>query len=303
MINDKLSIQIVKLDNRLMKVSEKIKEIKEKLSSDYEKTEIDAFIRIIFEHLLAWDWSRLLLNHQKTISKKQEKDIDNIIDSLLLHKPIQYITGKTYFYDLEFLVSPAVLIPRQETEELVHLIVQKYKNKNPVILDIGVGSGCIAVSLAENISKAEVWALDISEEALKIARLNAKKNNVEINFILCDISKNNAWLKFEEKFDIIISNPPYVTAEDKTEMLANVTEYEPPTALYTPENNPIFFYEKISDFALKKLKKDGKIYFELNEKTGQEVKLMMKNKGFNNISIIKDMNNKNRFIEANYFVV
>ena len=222
------------------------------------------------------------------------------VKDLLKNKPIQYIIGETEFCDLKFKVNENVLIPRPETSELVMNIVNRQKTKDKrqlSILDIGTGSGCIAISLAKNIPGSKVYALDISEKALEVAKTNAFNNNVDITFIHDDIlSLNN---KIETKFDIIVSNPPYVRELEKAEMRDNVLNWEPHNALFVSDNAPLIFYRNILEFAKTHLNENGEIWFEINEYLGKEMTDLCKEYGFSGIEIFKDFRGKERIVKVN----
>ncbi len=230
--------------------------------------------------------------------------LDGILGDLKTGKPVQYILGSTEFYGLPFLVNPAVLIPRPETEELVEWVLASVGSlqlavcsEKPIlrILDIGTGSGCIAISLKKNLPHAEVTGLDISTEALQTAKQNAVINDVDVNFVQQDILKS----EIEHlKSEIIISIPPYVTQQDKTLMHANVTEFEPNSALFVPEENPLLFYDAIANFAKHNLVSGGLLFFEINEAFGKETAELLENKGFTGIELRKDMSGRDRMIKA-----
>jgi release factor glutamine methyltransferase len=230
------------------------------------------------------------------LSTKIIHEIDHIISELKLNKPIQYIVGRTEFYNLNFYITAGVLIPRPETEELVNLIINENNKGFFKILDIGTGSGCIAISLAKNLPGSVIYATDISDEALSLTRKNCKLNNIDIQLFQHDILIDNSPL--DEAFDIITSNPPYVRECEKKYMQPNVLEYEPHRALFVPDNDYLLFYRKISDFSVSHLNHNGKIYFEINESFGNEVALLLEEKGFSEISIKKDINNKDRMVRA-----
>lgn len=246
-------------------------------------------------------------------SEEQIKKLEDILDQLKTGKPVQYILGTTEFYGLPFKVNPAVLIPRPETEELVEWALASVgsgqlavgSKKFAVggsqlaalhILDIGTGSGCIAISLKKNLPGANVSAIDISPEALATAKENAELNEVNVNFIEADIL-NNSEIETPNS-EIIISNPPYVTLHDKTQMHSNVTDFEPHTALFVPENDPLIFYKAIAEFAVKNLAPGGLLFFEINESYGAETVELLKDKGFVNIELRKDMSGRDRMIRA-----
>ncbi len=270
--------------------------IKSELKDLYPASEIDSFIFMIFEHLLGYSRTRFLISQDQEVTDKDYRQILMITKELKLNKPIQYILGHTYFYDLTFQVEPGVLIPRPETEELVDWIIQENSKKQLKILDIGTGSGCIAISLAKNLPESKVLAADISKKAIKITNQNAILNKVDIEIIELDI------INFPEdlnlKFDIIVSNPPYVTEQEKSLMNKNVLDYEPDLALFVPDNDPLRFYTKIAEFGLVYLNKGGKIYFEINESFGEETVLMLENKAYYKLELRKDINGKNRMIRG-----
>lgn len=272
--------------------------IKTELNNIYDKFEIQSFANIIFQHLLNFSKIDILLKTDTELTNHTKIQIIKIVEQLKKHKPIQYIVGETEFYELKFRVSPEVLIPRPETEELVKWIIDDAVSKQNVdILDIGTGSGCIAIALAKNLLKAKVSAVEKFKAALVIATQNAKLNNANINFINDDIlqyKKNN----FTDKFDVIVSNPPYVREVEKKLMNNNVLDYEPHSALFVYDNNALIFYDAIADFAIEHLKTKGKLYFEINECLDKQLKNLLLKKGFKNIIVKKDINDKNRMIRA-----
>lgn len=277
----------------------KIKEYKfrfaESLSPFYEKDEIESFFYLILEnekHLKRID---LALNPDLEFSEEEVQKWDYYKNELQKQKPIQYLLGKTQFFGLEFFVNQHTLIPRPETEELVDWIVKENQSEKGLkILDIGTGSGCIAISLAKNL-EAEVFAFDISEEALMMAQKNADHNRTFVHSVEFDIL-NEVWEG--EKFDIIVSNPPYVRELEKEQIKPNVLEYEPHLALFVEDENPLLFYEKIADFAKEHLSDNGKLYFEINQYLGKETSEMLKNKGFKNVILKKDIYGNDRMILA-----
>ena len=255
-----------------------------------------SFIFLIFEHLFNYSKAQLHIYQDKEISEDIYLRITEIITDLKTFKPIQYIFGSTDFYNLPFHVSADVLIPRPETEELVDLIITENKNKPLKILDIGTGSGCIAISLAKNLPKSKITASDISENALNIVHQNSKLNNIQIETIQLDIL--NPPNDFNEKYDIIVSNPPYITEKEKTLMHQNVLEYEPHLALFVPNVNPLLFYKAITKFAIKHLNNNGKLYFEINEAFGNETITLLEQNNFKELFLRKDINNKDRMVRG-----
>jgi release factor glutamine methyltransferase len=224
---------------------------------------------------------------------------ETVLSELKKEKPIQYILGETEFYGLRFRVNENTLIPRPETEELVELIIsdnQITKNTNSLtILDIGTGSGCIAISLAKNLSNAKVSAIDVSEKALEMAKKNAEINEVNVNFILADVLKIST---LQEKYDVIVSNPPYVRNLEKHEIKPNVLEFEPHLALFVEDDDALIFYRKIAELALKNVSENGKLYFEINQYLGKETVELLENLGFKNVKLIKDIYENDRMIFA-----
>ena len=236
------------------------------------------------------------LNPQLKIKEVDSSFLEISLNKLKENIPIQYIIGETVFYGLTFKVNSAVLIPRPETEELVEWILSEHKSTQPfTILDIGTGSGCIAISLAKNLPNATVFAMDISNDALVIAKKNAFNNHVKVNFIENDILTTT---KLPSKFDIIVSNPPYVKEDEKNQMKPNVLDNEPHIALFVNNSNPLLFYDKIADLSKNHLSKNGILYFEINQYLNDETKTLLQFKGFKNIQLKKDIYQNYRMIKA-----
>ncbi|SDM78727.1 release factor glutamine methyltransferase [Daejeonella rubra] len=250
------------------------------------------------------------LERAKYLSIKQEEipaddaeQLFKILEQLIQGRPLQYILGETEFYDLIFKVNPDVLIPRPETEELVDwalITIRAINGETEVlkILDIGTGSACIPVSIKKYIPLADITAIDISESALNTARQNADLNQTDINFVHDDILKPSNLELINTKYDLILSNPPYVTNSEKEQMLDNVLKHEPHTALFVPDIDPLLFYRAIADFALNHLKKNGFLFLEINEKFGQETVKLLNEKGFIEVELRQDMGGKDRMIRA-----
>lgn len=270
--------------------------IKSDLNNYYPPQEINSFIYLILHYYFKYSKVQIQLKQEEEINDTIVLRIIANIKELKTFKPIQYILGQTEFYNLPFIVVPGVLIPRPETEELVDWILAENKNQYQNIVDIGTGSGCIAISLAKNLPKSFIYALDNSADALSITRRNSKLNHTEIHISYFDILKNNNPL--DDNFDIIVSNPPYVTEKEKQLMHPNVLNYEPEEALFVSNNDPLLYYREIIDFALKHLNKDGKLYFEINENYGKETALLLEEKNFQNIQLKKDINDKYRMIRG-----
>jgi release factor glutamine methyltransferase len=269
----------------------------EKLQTIYNIDESKAITNNVFEELL------LVKPHQIKIlnidiSDEEESNLLTILDRLLSHEPIQYILGKAWFYGNKFLVNKHTLIPRNETEELVELVVKTIKNsdfKTPKIIDIGTGSGCIAIALKLAIENSNVFALENSQEALFIAKQNAKELNADVIFIEDDIL-NIANPLTNQLFDVIVSNPPYILEKEKVEMETNVLNFEPHEALFVNNNDPLIFYEAIANYVKKHLQPNGFLFFEINQKYGNETVNMLEEKGFLEIELIKDINGNDRMI-------
>jgi release factor glutamine methyltransferase len=277
----------------------------QELSSLYEEQEIDSFFYIILEKLHGLKRIDLALNPQTVMDGAHLKQWKNIVSELKKQRPVQYILGETTFYGLSFLVNENTLIPRPETEELVELIIEstnyELRNTKLKVLDIGTGSGCIAISLAKHLATSEVFAIDVSEEALATAKKNAELNKVAIDFIstnILDVVTLSAVAGLDKQFDIIVSNPPYVRNLEKDEIKPNVLEYEPHLALFVDDIDPLLFYRKIAELAIKNLNPNGKLYFEINQYLGKETVELVKSFGFKNVKLIKDIYGNDRIISC-----
>jgi release factor glutamine methyltransferase len=270
------------------------------LQNTYPKNEADSITDFVFTELLKMSTLQLRMNKNQLLTPIQNEALDTVLPPLLQHQPVQYVLGVAYFYGLRFVVNENVLIPRRETEELVELIIKQTQQPQPRIIDIGTGSGCIAITLKKNIPKADVFAIDYSKTAIvqaKINALNLLQRDKEKKFLQHDIF-DKTWWGHVGKFDVVVSNPPYVTEAEKQQMQPNVLDYEPHSALFVPNANPLLFYNTIADFALQTLEKGGKLYFEINEIFGAETKDMLQQKGFANVAVIKDMQGKDRMTVA-----
>ena len=238
----------------------------------------------------------ILIHHEQAVSESELLKIHFSIKDLLKEKPIQYVLGKTEFFGLPFIVNSKVLIPRPETEELVAKVIKEL-NSNPKqnILDIGTGSGCIAIAIKKNFPEAHVMGLDISSFALEIAQENAQQNNVDIDFKVCDFLDPNVWQDIE-MVDIIVSNPPYVRNLEKKEMKSNVLGYEPEIALFVDNNNPLIFYKSIAEFGKRYLDKGGKIFCEINQYLHKETSDLFQQHKYNDINLTKDISGNFRVL-------
>ncbi|MDF1672319.1 MAG: peptide chain release factor N(5)-glutamine methyltransferase [Vicingaceae bacterium] len=269
---------------------------KDELVGFYGASEIEQMVAIVFQHYFHLTKVDLLLSDESSLSESELLKVIYAVKELKQFKPLAYIIGGWEFYGLPFRVNEFTLIPRPETEELVDLILRE-NTDDLTVLDIGTGSGCIPISLKKNKPTLKVLACEISTDALVIAENNAESNNVDITFFVYDILANKS-SKLDEGLDIIVSNPPYITNKEKAMMSENVLDYEPHLALFVEDETPLIFYNAISQFAQSNLKAGGKLYFEINENFGNEVKDMLLQKGFKNVDIIKDINTKDRIVKA-----
>ncbi len=271
--------------------------IRKSLSGLYPEGEIEQFIFLIFNHLLKYSKIDIHLNAQTKVSDETFQQADLITSQLIDSQPIQYIIGETEFYGLKILLNHHVFIPRQETEELVQWVISNNHRKHLRILDVGTGSGCIAVALARFVLNSEVDALDISLKALEIAEKNAFMNDVRVNFLQHDILGNED-LPFDDIYDIIVCNPPYVLMSEKNSAGRNVVGFEPHTAIFVDDNDPLIYYHAVAKTGKRYLREGGHLYFEINEALGREVKALLKDRGYSEILLKKDINNKDRMIKA-----
>ena len=267
------------------------------LEDVYDETELSSIFYLILEEKRQLNRVDLVVHPEFSLTKNEIEAWDTIINQLKIETPIQYILGKTHFMDLEFVVNENVLIPRPETEELVDWIIQEMNPCSSKIkfIDIGTGSGCIAISLALNLKNSEGYAIDISEKALSIAQENAKNNKVEIEFIQKDILQTD---DLEQSFDVIVSNPPYVRNLEKAEIKNNVLNYEPHLALFVADDNALIFYRKIGKLAIKNLAPNGKLFFEINQYLGTSTKELLTEIGFKKVVLRKDIYGNDRMILA-----
>lgn len=267
------------------------------LQEFYPENEILSFFFQSVQKVSGYSKSQLLANPDFAFSEQQKEQLSTILTRLKKMEPIQYILEECEFFGLPFYVNPSVLIPRPETEELVEWIISDNSEKKGKLLDIGTGSGCIAISTGKNLNSFSVSALDISEPALVVAKRNAEKNGCEIYFILDDILKND-FSAHADMYDVLVSNPPYIREVEKQTILPNVLDHEPHRALFVPDHNPLIFYEAIALFGTKKLNNGGTIYFEINEALGQETVSLLSSFGYQNIILRKDIFGKDRMIRA-----
>jgi release factor glutamine methyltransferase len=271
--------------------------IREKLTPLYPLREIESLTRFILEHVTGFTRMQMHLNQSHELSDAKIMQIGEILNRLANHEPIQYILGEADFYGLKLAVSPDVLIPRTETEELVDWIIREEKSSCKSLLDIGTGSGCIPIAISHHIPMIRIEGWDISEKALNVARLNAEKTQSAVDFQLIDIL--NPDLKaVTDKWDVIVSNPPYVLSEESAQMGINVVEFEPHLALFVPDHDPLIFYRAIAGFAASHLQPGGRLYFEINEKLGFQTSILLNENGFSNVQVRQDLQGKDRMIRA-----
>jgi release factor glutamine methyltransferase len=278
-----------------LRVKDAIAFIIESAENVYGPGESESIAFIILD-FIGFPRKKIMLNSDTEIDSTQEDFIRAAVKKLKKSQPVQYILGETEFFGLKFRLDKNVLIPRQETEELVYRIIREYKTKNPVVLDLGTGSGCIAVTIAKNIPSAKVYATDISPGALKIARENAALNEVIVTAIIDDMLRTR--LEKNLKFDIIISNPPYVRDLEKQFMHPNVLNYEPASALFVRDDNPLVYYRAIAEIASDRLNNGGRVYVEINENFGSEVAGIFLSAGLQDTEVFRDIHGKDRFVKA-----
>ena len=270
----------------------KLKMISE-LSSIYHMDELNSIFNLLSEDYLKIPRSKILLANEIDLDESNQTLFLSALKRLKTHEPIQYVLGKTTFMDLEFKVNNSVLIPRPETEELVRLMLKEDLDGKE-ILDIGTGSGCIAISLAKNLPNSKVTALDVSDDALEVAKENARINNVDIEFIHVDIFEYQT----DKKYDVIVSNPPYVLESEKTLLKRNVLDFEPELALFVDDNNSLKYYRSILNMSKNSLKKSGAIYFEINCNLTVQLKKLLENYNFQSMKIALDFDRKKRFLKV-----
>jgi release factor glutamine methyltransferase len=273
------------------------REFKSRLAGIYENNEAEQVTVWAFEDVLNYGRIDISLNKDKSLNKEEEKRLSRILEELISGKPIQYIVGYSWFYGMKLKVNPNVLIPRHETEELTAWIIDDLQyayDKKPVILDVCTGSGCIALALKKRFPQCRVAAVDISEDALDVARENSKTTNLEIEFSRADALR----LDLSIKPDVIVSNPPYVSESEKEGMSKRVKDHEPSLALFVKNEDPLIFYREISGWAIKKLPHGGKLFFEINESKSEEVHDLLSNAGFYRIDLKKDLSGKCRMFRA-----
>ena len=270
----------------------------EVLTVKFPQREAEQLMRILLEDLFGIDLKRQLMNPELRIDEFQHFQLEQAVKRLLAGEPVQYVTGMSRFGDLLIKVSPSVLIPRPETEEMVQKICASMPKEKPMrIWDIGTGSGCIAIALAKYFENAEVVAFDVSEDALKIAKKNAESNGAKVVFVQDDILNPTSGF-FAQPVDLVVSNPPYVCDSERAAMEANVLDWEPETALFVPDDDPLRFYRQILALSKNQLNPNGQIWFEINERMGEEMLSLCREMGFSEAEILEDFAGKPRVCRA-----
>jgi release factor glutamine methyltransferase len=274
----------------------------QQLQHIYNAEEASIITALVFENKAGLKRLDIVKSPNEVVKSQQKEELDAALHSLLQHMPVQHITGQAWFYNLNFAVNKHVLIPRPETEELVQWIINEHaaQKEHFSILDIGSGSGCIAVALKKNLSQASVTSLDMSKDALAVAKQNAIANNTAVDFLQLDFLNTGEWQRLPV-FDIIVSNPPYIPLQEKEKLDRNVTAYEPHHALFVPDNNLLVFYTAIAAFAAAHLKTQGKIYVEVHEDYAKETAAVFATH-FSQVIIKKDINGKERMVMAANFL-
>lgn len=277
-----------------MQVKDYQKRFKKSLSPLYDETEAEQLFLITLEELEGKTRIDLIMHPELKTDKNQQWE--NVLHDLMQEKPIQYIFGKAYFYGLTFEVNASTLIPRAETEELVEWIINSVDTSKPIrILDIGTGSGCIGITLAKELPLARVTLMDISKDALNVAKKNAKHNKVQVETILQDVLQVDT---LSEQYDIIVSNPPYVRNLEKVEIKKNVLAYEPHLALFVEDDNALIFYRKIAQLANDNLQEKGLLFYEINQYLGSETVALFESLNFTDVELKKDMLGNDRMVKA-----
>lgn len=277
-----------------MKLKEAIEQLRSGLAGVAEPQEVQAMIRIICEDIFNYDQVDVALRQESELPDFAQERVTEIIARLRRHEPLQYIVGSARFHGHRFKVTPAVLIPRPETEQLIDMIVDENPASDLRVLDMGTGSGCIAISLARALKFAQVDALDVSRDALAVAWENAAALKVKVRFFESDMLSPQP----PAHYDIIVSNPPYVCWSERESMERNVLDYEPGQALFVPDNDPLLFYKAIAAYATASLERGGRLYLEINQRFGNEIKRLLEGNGFDEVRIIEDSYGKTRFAAA-----
>lgn len=255
---------------------------------------------LVLEYFLHITRNDIIMNRVVNVNKETEEKMWSALARVIAEEPVQYILGEAHFYGRNFKVSPAVLIPRRETEELVHMVIKENKRPGLKVLDIGTGSGCIAITLYKEVPMSEVFAWDISPAAIEVADDNARVHQANIHTAIVDVMEEKAVQEHSVAYDVIVSNPPYVRKGEARKMGNNVLKYEPHLALFVDDAHPLLFYRQIVELCIRKnlLKKGGSLYFEINEKFGKPTAALLEARGFQQVEIVEDMQKKDRFVKG-----
>lgn len=282
-----------------MTIQQASKQLLFQLFHVYDDREAHNIADLVMENVTEWKRIDRVLNKEVTLSYQKEALLQSYINELLTHRPVQYVLHEAWFYGMKLYVDENVLIPRPETEELVDWIYNDVKNRTDDlhILDIGTGSGCIAMGLKKKLPQTTIFACDISTAALNVAKRNAAVNKLDIKFLESDFL-NSEYRKDLPKVDIIVSNPPYIPMHDRTTMHPNVVEHEPHLALFVEDTDPLIFYKAIADFATTNLEEAGAVYVEIHEQMGEQVRALFVERGYQNVTIKNDLQGKSRMVKA-----
>jgi len=279
-------------------VNEMLLRFSEELNDNFTIREKKQIGKMFLMHHLSFDGTDLLLKKDEEVSAEIVERLNHAISEINRGRPMQYVLGTSYFYGLDLNIDRRALIPRPETEELVDWIVELWKDRSPKLLDVGTGSGCIALALKANIPKSNVFGVDVIQNALDLAIENSKKLNLEVTFDFANAMNLHAYSRY--KWDVIISNPPYIPLEERLEMKDHVVDYEPGTALFVPNENPLIFYKAIALYAKDHLVPEGSLFFEIHENLSKDIKQILNSAGFSKVEIKKDLQEKDRMIHAQF---
>jgi len=280
----------------MMHIKQLVTTITQQLQPLYDEREAAAVAYLYLQTKLGMQRYELVLHGQESVGAQIMAEIEHDVEKLKEGCPVQYVLGETEFYGMTFNVSPAVLIPRQETEELVQMVIERYKGQNVRIWDVGTGSGCIAVSLAKMLPDAEVFATDVSEDALAVARSNAQRNGVGVTFARHDMRDTEHFPFDGTRFDVVVSNPPYIPASDRATMHRNVTDYEPSLALFVPDEDKLWCYKAVAELGRRVLNISGRIYVETYHDFHNELTELFQQHGYTDAQSFKDLNGWLRFV-------
>lgn len=284
----------------MKKTQELIEHVRLSLEEIYQEPEATSIAYALLGHVLNLSRLELSMQRHDLVPHEAEEKTEKLIARLQKHEPLQYVLGTAHFYDLELTVTPAVLIPRPETEELVSLIIKENQHRKDLhVLDIGTGSGCIALALAEYLHAEKVYGMDVSAEALEVAHGNGLKYGQPITWLHADVFVDKIAIK-NHTLDILVSNPPYVLENEKPHMRRNVLDHEPHLALFVPDTDALRYYKQIAEVSKKLLKPGGKLYFEINEQFGDATVVMLQEKKFIEAQVMKDLFGKDRFVTATF---